>query len=407
VWAVVLLAVAAAGGQSAPTDLGVILAGDVTDSAAIIWTSLGTRGVVRVEYGPTPALGRVSPPVLSDDASGVAVVELGGLQPGTRYFYRVVADLRGRRVTSLVGQFPTAPPPDAAAGLTLAWGADTSERFHPWRIFDAIRAVQPDAFLYLGDTVYADVDCGARTLDQYRACYRRARDDEAFARFARAVPVWAMWDDHEVANNFDRTHPRLRIGLRAFREAWPIRPDPADPDRLYRSFRWGRLVEVILLDTRQYRDPSSAPDGPGKTMLGEAQRAWLLEALGRSSAVFLVVASSVTLRFAGADSWEGYTAERQQILQALARHGGAVVLSGDVHYAAVVRHPEGVTEATVGPLAMLVASRARAAGSVHTVFAYRGGFTFGVVRVEPSPPRLVLQVHDGQGRVLYRTAVPP
>ncbi len=390
----------------APVPDLLIASGDATASSAIIWTRAAAPGAVRVEYGPTPALGRTTAPVPVTEATDLtAKVELTELQAATRYFYRVVADPGG--AASLLGQFRTAPPPDASSGLTLAWGADTSERFQPFRIFDAIRSADPDAFLFLGDTIYADLDCGARDLDDYRRCYRRNRD-EPFTRFVRSVPVWAVWDDHEVANNFDRTHPQLAAGRQAFLEYWPVRVSPADPGRLYRSFRWGRLVEVFILDTRQYRSPAYDRDTPAKTMLGEDQRRWLLRGLTRSEAAFKVIATTVPLKFHGADSWEGYTTERRMILDAVARGvRGVVAVSGDVHYAAVIRHTEGVLEAIAGPLAAVINTRRRAAEYPETVFSYNGSFTFGLLRVDPASRQLAVEIYDVDGRLLYRTIAGP
>ncbi|MDR7403433.1 MAG: alkaline phosphatase D family protein [Armatimonadota bacterium] len=385
----------------------VVFSGDVTDSSAVLWVRTGTPGAVRVEYGPTAALGRSTTPVTVTEATDfTAKVELSDLQAAARYFYRVVAEPGG--TASLVGELQTAPPPDAAAALALAWGADTNERFRPFRIFDAIRAAQPDAFLFLGDTIYSDLDCGAQTLAEYRECYRRNRADEPFRRFLRTVPVWTTWDDHEVANNFDRTHPRLAIGRQAFLEYWPIRTPPADPTRLHRSFRWGRLVEIFILDTRQYRSPAYDRDTPAKTMLGEQQRQWLLRGLAESRAHFKVVATSVPLKFHGADSWEGYTAERQVILDTVARGiRGVVFVSGDVHYAAVIRHREGVLEGIAGPLAAVINTRRRAAEYPETVFSFNRSFTFGLLRIEPSPPQLAVELYDVDGRLLYRTVTGP
>jgi len=384
------------------------LAGDVTDARAVIWARTSGPASVRVEYGTTAALGAASPPVRAEAAAGFAVkVDLAGLRPATRYYYRAVAEAGAQRASSLVGTFVTAPPAAEAREVTFVWGADTSERFKPFRIYDAMRARGPDFFLFLGDTVYADLDGNARTLEEYRAAYRRNRDDEPFQRFARATSIYAVWDDHEVANNFDRTHARLPIGRQAFLESWPIRPDPADPTRMYRAVRWGRLLELFILDTRQYRSPEFDRDDARKTMLGAAQKAWLLRGLAASPAAFKVVGTSVPLKYHGVDSWEGYTTERDELLDFIARTGirGVVFLAGDVHYAAVLRYPQGVVEGIAGPLAMLINRRRPAAGEPETEFADNRSFTFGLVRVGPG--ELVIEIADVEGRPLYRTTVRP
>jgi len=384
------------------------LVGDVTDTRAVVWGRVNARAAVRVEYGPFASLGRRTEAVRAEPASDFAVkVDLSGLQPGSRYYYRMSAEAGARQTTTLAGSFKTAPAPADAAEVSFVWGGDTSERFQPFRIYDAMRAKQADFFLFLGDTIYADLDGNARTLEEYRAAYRRNRDDEPFLRFARATSIYAIWDDHEVANNFDRTEPRLPVGRQAFLEYWPLRQEPSEPARLYRSFRWGRLLELFILDTRQYRSPSADRDNAEKMMLGVAQREWLKRGLAASTAAFKVIATSVTLKYHGADSWDGYKTERGELFDFIARNNirGVVFLAADVHYAAVLRHKQGFVESYVGPLATLINRERAAAGQPETEFSSNSSFTFGLVRVSASA--LVIEIYDVEGRLLHRTTVQP
>lgn len=384
------------------------LSGDVTATGAVIWTRTTVPASVRVEYGTSAALGTVSQAVRAEAGSDFTVhLDLTGLRPGTRYYYRAVAEAGDRRAAGLVGSFTTAPAPGEAAEVALAWSADMSERFKPYRIFDAMRARAPDFLLFLGDMVYADIDANARTLGEYRLIHRRNRDDEAFFRFARGSSIYAVWDDHEVANNFDRTHERLPLGRQALFESWPIRRNPADPHRLYRAVRWGRLVELFILDTRQYRSPPFDRDTAQKTMLGAAQKEWLKRGLLASTATFKIIGTTVPLKFHGVDSWEGYTTERDEILEFITRNGipGVVMLSGDVHYAAVLRHREGFVEAIAGPLAQLINRRRPAAGEPEAEFTFNTSFTFGYARATPAG--LILELYDVEGKLLHRTTVRP
>jgi len=123
----------------------------------------------------------------------------------------------------------------------------------------------------------------ARTLPQYHAKHRYNRADGAVQEYFRRTPVFAIWDDHEVRDNFAGPgEPLMEPGRRAFIDYFPIRPPREEPGRLYRQFRWGALLEVFILDTRQYRSPNAAEDGPGKTMLGATQRRWLVDAVAAS-----------------------------------------------------------------------------------------------------------------------------
>ncbi|HLE77218.1 MAG TPA: alkaline phosphatase D family protein [bacterium] len=405
---VALFLVAPVSAQTTITFPQGIASGDVTDTRAVIWARTSVPASLRVEYGTSQALGTVWPAVVATTAETdlTGKVDLRTLQPGTTYSYRVVAASGDQRGASLVGTFTTAPAPTAAADVTFAWSADMSERFRPFAIFDAIRSRNPEFFLFLGDTVYTDIDCDARTLPAYRACSRRNREDEAFLRFARATSIYAVWDDHEVANNFDASHDRLAVGRQVFLEYWPVRPAD-EPGRMYRSFRWGQLLELFMLDTRQYRSPPFQRDTVEKTMLGAAQKQWLLRGLAASPARFKVIASSVPLKYHGADSWDGYTTERQEIFDFIVKNGvrRVVFLTADVHYAAVLRYKEGIVEAISGPLAAIISSRRRAAGEPETEFSFNSSFTFGLVRVTAGG--LIIEIYDVTNRLLHRTTVAP
>jgi alkaline phosphatase D len=138
--------------------------------------------------------------------------------------------------------------------------------------------------------------------------------------------------------------------------------------------RWGRHAEAFILDTRQYRTPNAEPDGPQKTMLGLAQRAWLLRGLASSDATWKLVVSTVPLGiFTGgrhSDSWSnanvfgfarssptGYVHERDLILRFVRdqRIPNVVFVAGDVHHAEFIRHEPSpgfaVHELIAGPLA--------------------------------------------------------
>jgi alkaline phosphatase D len=149
----------------------------------------------------------------------------------------------------------------------------------------------------------------------------------------------------------------MPLGRRAFIEYWPIQPPPDEPTRLYRKVRWGKLLEVFILDTRQYRSPNQDPDGPGKTMLGAAQRRWLIDNVSTSSTTWKAVVSSVPLSVptgrAVRDSWSnasilglpeenatGFAVERDLVLRTLRdrKVKNLFWIVADVHHAELIRH---------------------------------------------------------------------
>jgi alkaline phosphatase D len=382
-----------------------VAAGDVTDTSAVVWTRTSDPADVRVVYSTESGFtgAQSAGPARTDRAADLTLkTALSGLQPGQRYYYRVVTGSQ----TGPSGTFTTTPARTADTSLTLVWGADTFENNMPFRIFQAMRARNADLFLYLGDTIYSDLgSVRARTIEEYRAKYKQYRQDAPLRGYLASTSSWIMWDDHEVENNFGADHPRIPIGLQALLEYWPIRPAPDDSRRLYRSVRWGKTAEIFILDTRQYRSPARQPDGPDKTMLGAAQKQWLLDGLARSEAAVKVVASSVTLRYASADSWSGYARERDEILSFTRdrRLANVVFVSGDVHYAAAIRHPEGVFEGVAGPLGAFTGT-ARAAGRPGTLWALAGKLNYGSLTI--TSEAVTASWWDDDNTRLFETRLP-
>ena len=189
----------------------------------------------------------------------------------------------------------------------------------------------------------------ARRLSDFWAKYRANRNDPATQLCFFETSTYVVWDDHEVVNDYFAGNPLAPTGRKAFFDYWPVRRHPAEADRIYRSFRWGQGMELFLLDTRQYRDPGAG------TMLGKAQKDWLFKSLAGSSAMFKFVATSVPMAGGGIDRWDGYPAERAELLRFIKqkRITGVVFLSADLHYAAVTSIPNGhgLKDITAGPLA--------------------------------------------------------
>jgi phosphodiesterase/alkaline phosphatase D-like protein len=141
---------------------------------------------------------------------------------------------------------------------------------------------------------------------------------------------------------------RRRAGYLAFFESMPVRRRHDDPFRIYGSFRIGQ-TEMFMLDTRQYRDalacrpvtPCPQGEAPGRSILGADQRDWLKGALAGSGANWKVLANQVMMMSLdvpsgvpiNADQWDGYAAERSELMQHLVDSGveDVTVLTGDIH----------------------------------------------------------------------------
>ena len=427
----VLLLLVVRAGTALASDAVPVAVGDVTGTSARLHVWAAGPGPVSVTVVPDGA--GASTRSLQPDAELIARTTLRGLVPGRRHRYRVESE--GHLVT---GEFVTPPPPGDPAPVRLVWSGDLGARGHcgarRYGVFDTMRRQRPDLFLFVGDTVYADHPCralpgaaaAATTFEEFAARHRRNLADPAVQAFLRRTSVTAIWDDHEVRGNFAGSRqPLMPVGRAAFLASWPVATPPGDPTRLYRSRRWGGLLEIFVLDTRQYRSSNWAPDGPDKTMLGAAQRRWLVDAVTASTAVWKVVVSSVPLSLPKgwpvSDSWAprnvlgyrtGFARERDAILALLQAAGvqNLVVLAADVHFATAVAHTPApgfrVWELVAGPIAAGTKDPwCPAPGLNSTVlFAHGGEATFGEVQVYAHG--LDVRLFAGDGRLLWRRWLP-
>ena len=316
-----------------------VVVGDVTARTAVLWARADREGTLKVHLsgGKHHGVARLDVHA-ADDYTGQVV--LTGLRPDTTYRYRVGSER---------GSFETAPAADDPEAVRLAFGGDVAgqnvcrDTREGFPIFETIRARRPDVFVGLGDMIYADNACNAlglygnaqvpgpgpaADLATFWAHWRYNRADAASQRLLRSTSYVGVWDDHEVVNDFGplndtRATPPytpgvhlLPIGLDAFLDYTPIAVAPNTPKRLYRSLRWGKHVELFVLDTRQYRDANIADDSADrpKTMLGREQLTWLKESLAASDATWKVIVSSVPMSIptgfpvsGGRDGWANFT----------------------------------------------------------------------------------------------------
>jgi alkaline phosphatase D len=183
-----------------------------------------------------------------------------------------------------------------------------------------------------------------------------------------------------------------------------MRHDAAEPTRIYHSVRWGKALELFLLDNRQYRDRKQG------SMLGAKQKAWLLEAVAASTATFKVIATSVPFYGGGEDRWDGFPAERREIFRWIRTHNitGVAFIAADLHFASVAqvsKHPP-TKEIVVGPMAAAMNVFAIGYSTTMDFFANKA-FNYGMITVDPksSPPRMLLEIRDDANGLLYKTEI--
>jgi alkaline phosphatase D len=376
--------------------------GEVTDTGALVWLRAdpGSRAVL--QYGEDPLLGEFSSTELvsvDPEADSTAIIPLDNLTPGTRYYYRAAVK---SKMPGPIATFVTAPRIDDNAKVTFCFSGDTRDSYKPFMVMNAVHSQRPDFFLHLGDTIYADINGVARRLPDFWGKYRRNRDDLATEGCLCATSVYAIWDDHEVVNDFGPGNALAPIGRRAFLDYWPIRHREGEEDHIYRSFRWGRAAELFILDVRQYRNPAK------NTMLGGAQKRWLLDALARSTSTFKFIATPVPMVGGGIDRWDGYPRERQELFTFIkeTKITGVVFLSADLHYAAITKIPNsgGLKDITAGPIAAPV-NRITNGTAARFEYFLAENFNFAKITIDPKidPRKAVVEFID-QDNELFHTA---
>ncbi|MFE6359757.1 alkaline phosphatase D family protein [Streptomyces sp. NPDC057806] len=296
-------------------------------------------------------------------------VDVRGLRPGRRYWYRFRA---GGRL-SPVGRTRTAPHPRSSGGELRLALASCQNWQHGWFTpYADMLAQDPDVVLFVGDYIYESVPSATAlrrhegtgepyTLEQYRNRYAQYRSDPDLAAMHAGAPFVVTFDDHEVDNDFAGEIPqdpakqphdafvaRLTAAYQAYYEHMPVRATavPNGPHiRMHRRLEFGRLARLNVLDTRQYRsDQATTQAGamdPSLTLLGAAQKQWLLDGLQDSPARWNLIASQIMMAetdlLVGAgkqwfyDAWDGYQAERNRFLKEFRSVRNPVVLTGDRH----------------------------------------------------------------------------
>lgn len=350
----------------------------------------------------------------SADSDHTVHVDPEGLEPATEYFYRfIVKSGEFEGATSPVGRTLTAPEADASVdnlNLAIASCANWESGFFAayGDMAQRARAGEIDHVVFLGDYIYeyptgeyAGKSGVARmhhpeweitTLEDYRQRHGRYRTDLNLQAAHAACPWIVVWDDHETANNswlngaenhtdgrVEGEWPeRLSAAKQAYFEWLPVRAQSAGEEQLlYRSFKFGDLAQLTMMDLRTYRDAETSGANfanDDRTMLGKAQFDWVAQQLQESTARWDVLGNSVMvspMRFVtipddekaniaagymkeratgiavNSDQWDGYAAERDRLLTMLdEQESNALFLTGDIHseWANSIASPSGFGE---------------------------------------------------------------
>lgn len=306
----------------------------------------------------------------------------------------------------------------SATGVSrIAFGSCSDEK-RPQPVWEAIRARQPDLLVLLGDNVYADTT----SPDEMRSVYDEFAAIEGFQRLRAEVPVEAIWDDHDYGlNDSGADNPIRREAQQIFLDFFE---EPEDSERrrregIYAVREYGsptERVQLILLDTRYFKSPwkkswnplrrYEPTDDPDRTMLGEAQWAWLEEQLRRPARLRLIASGLQIINDEhGYEHWGQFPRERQRLFDLIDETGasGVVLLSGDRHFSEISLYDEGtpypMVELTASGLTHAWDGGLEAPGSKHV--AGFSGNNFAMIEVDwaREDPLLTFTIHGETGRV--------
>lgn len=323
--------------------------------------------------------------VAREDRDFTARAAVKGLRPSEEYFYRFST----ANSDSPVGRFRTAPPKDSNQPLKIVFYSCQNYQAGYYNVQRAIANEKDvDLVICLGDYVYEsdyyeakqvrddttgrNKDGVVEFIDEWREKYRLYKSDPDLKAMHAAHPYTAIWDDHEVEDNqvghagpsskaasgqTNDGHPRRmpyeerRLnGYKAFFNYHARTRFKGDRDRIYEHRRLGKLVDLIITDERQYRAPQPCGDAivtpcpdaaTARAMLGDQQKAWFKRTLQESSATWKLWGNEVMLMgfeiTAGTDAildeWDGYQAERAELMNHITGNGikNVVGLTGDLH----------------------------------------------------------------------------
>ena len=393
-----------------------------SDLGSIRGAAVGAAGQVRVRYRvASGAMTWTESPwrAVDERADFTATFALASLQPGTRY--EIVVE--GRRVeaaptTSVVsGGFVTAPAPGAAGSVSFCVMTcqqyEDRDRPDGFAIYPAMLGLRPDFFVNTGDAVYYDHGpVHALTVGLARYHWARMFSFSTLVDFHRQVGSYFMKDDHDTLT--DDCHPDFSTGEFSFAEGVrTYREQTAPPNPAYRTIRWGRHLQIWMVEGREYRSTREQDSTHAPTIWGGEQIAWFERTMTESDATFRVLITPTPMvgpdRDAKDDNYAnaGYGAEGERLRTFLAAQKNVLVITGDRHWQYVSVDPETkVEEWSVG-----AASDAHAGGwsenqprAMHRFLRINhGGFLSGAVSATSDGASLRLRLHDTTGNVVFES----
>lgn len=393
-----------------------VASGDPRSRGITLWTRLAPQESRQVRvafevsedagFGAISTLRGVAKTNKAKDYTVKLSLDRNELKPSTTYYYRFLYE----GTASQTGRFKTLPAPNANIDkVRFAYINCQDYTNGYYNAYRFLAAEDIDFIVFLGDYIYETVgdtsfqrgvrpielpsgQPSASTLADYRFLYQTYNSDPDLQSIREKFAFITIWDDHEFANDCFQVNAPDQVPFRkpALRQtatkAWaeytatsvPFEEDesPLESIQIYRSFKVGKLLELVMTDERLYRDGPPCDDlaaqnqtylssrrtvvpdcprrnAPDRTMLGLKQRQWFLKQITKSSRTWKIWGNEVTTMqlkvlsafatqllgsptpdlFITLDQWDGYPVERSLLFKTLSEAGvkNFVTITGDLH----------------------------------------------------------------------------
>lgn len=317
---------------------------------------------------------------------------------------------------------------------TIAF-ASCAKPNQPETIWQSILATDPDLFLFIGDNVYVDQPRKPKSVEDFERTYAQLASEPGWQALKAQVPVLATWDDHDYGlNDAGKEFPLKHIAQQQFADFFELPEDSPVRQRegIYDSHVFGpqgQRVQVILLDTRTFRDalnrnPEGRVRGLGPyiphteidpTLLGDAQWDWLETQLSQPADVRVIASSiQVNARESGWECWGNFPHELDRMFKLIGATNaqGVVFISGDRHLTEISRDDG---PATAYPMWDFTSSGMNEGGNRlisepnrHRVGESRRVANFGLISIDwqADEPTLTYETRGKDGSVILKQAIP-
>ena len=322
----------------------------------------GIKGELRVHYKPNDVSSwkYTDWEAVDPEANYSKKFILDKLHPGKTYELLVEARPKnGKTSAQMKGKFKT--PPDINSSRKIVFGASTCQGYpdqdHPdgYKIYQFLESLDLDFFVHAGDILYYDNLAKNKSMAHYH--WDRMFSLPTNKSFHAQVTSYFEKDDHDAWFNDSYRGIKSSFmgdftfdqGLAVFRQEMPIK------DKTYRTFRWGKDLQIWLVEGRDYRSPNTQADGPDKTIWGKEQMEWFKQTVEASDATFKILISPTPV--IGPDrsqkkdnhSNKGFYHEGEIIRKFIASQPNMYVICGDRHWQYVSEHQDyGIVEFSIG-----------------------------------------------------------